>query len=310
MYCSILILQSSYSPGLNIGTFDAATIWVPDEEKVTSEAKSDVILDWGSKQESEYSKEGDDDENIEWVNTDEEEEKNDDDDDKSINLEKIDNEETDDELMHSEENVHDINEETDDELVHADEQLNGDEDKEMTNAEDSDTGNSDEEITNTAKVDAEKTEVVKDKIKKAELPPTSSILSVSSGFEIPQIQSPSILPVPISVISNPSVLTPIPKTPSVVLATTLLPPPTVSSISHVQLQTTTPIPSPLITTKAPPVTTIPDLLPAILQRVYVLEKDVQELKEVDNTTTLHALLRSEIPSTVNAYLGSSLGDTL
>nr|GEY82520.1 hypothetical protein [Tanacetum cinerariifolium] len=44
--------------------------------------------------------------------------------------------------------------------------------------------------------------------------------------------------------------------------------------------------------------------------VSVLEKDVQELKEVDRTTTNLALLRSKIPLVVNAYLGSSLGDAL
>ncbi|GJT62945.1 hypothetical protein Tco_1006478 [Tanacetum coccineum] len=63
-----------------------------------------------------------------------------------------------------------------------------------------------------------------------------------------------------------NVLTPIPETPSVAHAITLLPPPTVSSISH--------------------------------------------LKEADNTTTLCALFISEIPSTVNTYLGSSMGDAL
>ncbi|GKF08568.1 hypothetical protein Tco_0042792, partial [Tanacetum coccineum] len=51
---------------------------VPDEEKVTSEAN--VILEWGSEQESEYSEEEDDDEIIEWLDTDEEEEKKDEDD--------------------------------------------------------------------------------------------------------------------------------------------------------------------------------------------------------------------------------------
>ncbi|GKB07728.1 hypothetical protein Tco_0836012 [Tanacetum coccineum] len=313
---------------------------VLDEEKVTSKAKSNVILDWGSEQKSEYSEEGDDDENIEWVDTDEEEEKNDDYDDKSINLEKTGDEETGDEFVHSEENAQD-----DDELVHVDEQVNDDEDEEMTNAKDADTRNGDEEITNTAKVDVEKTEVVKNDIKKAKLPPTSSSLSVSSGFgnqflnlssdtsligivkdttdaeinslldvqiqqEIPQIQSPSILIVPMSMISVPSVLPPIPETTSVVLAITLLPPLTVSSILHVQLQTTTPIPSLLITTEAPLVTTIPHPLPAIIQRVSILKKDVQELKEVDNTTTLCASLRSKILSVVNAYLRSNLRDAL
>nr|GEY88687.1 hypothetical protein [Tanacetum cinerariifolium] len=54
----------------------------------------------------------------------------------------------------------------------------------------------------------------------------------------------------------------------------------------------------------------PDSLPTINQRVSVLEKDVQELKAVDHTTTLLASLRSKIPLVVNAYLGSSMGDAL
>ncbi|GKD28783.1 hypothetical protein Tco_1239561, partial [Tanacetum coccineum] len=86
------------------------------------------------------------------------------------------------------------------------------------------------------------------------------------------------------------VLTPIPETPSVGLATTLLPPPTVSSISHVQLQTTL-IPSLPINTETPSVTIIPDPLHAVIQSVSVLEKYVQELKEADNTTTLRTSLR-------------------
>ncbi|GKD31750.1 hypothetical protein Tco_1242528 [Tanacetum coccineum] len=55
---------------------------------------------------------------------------------------------------------------------------------------------------------------------------------------------------------------------------------------------------------------ISDPLYAVIQRVYVLEKDVQEFKEANNTTTLRAPLISKIPSTVNTYLGSSLGDAL
>ncbi|GJR00661.1 putative reverse transcriptase domain-containing protein [Tanacetum coccineum] len=54
------------------------------QENITSEAS--VILEWGSEQESEYSKEDqrDDDETIKWVDTDEEEEKKDDDDDDKV----------------------------------------------------------------------------------------------------------------------------------------------------------------------------------------------------------------------------------
>ncbi|GKE00046.1 hypothetical protein Tco_1388029 [Tanacetum coccineum] len=153
---------------------------VPDKEKVTS--KANVILEWGSEQESEYSEEEDDDETIEWVDTNEEEEKKDDDDDKRNNLEQTDDEETDDEFMHGEEHVKDDDEETDDEFVHGDEQVNVDEDEEMTNAKDEESMNGDEEITDATKVDAGKTEEVKDDAKKVELPPTSSSLSVSLGF--------------------------------------------------------------------------------------------------------------------------------
>ncbi|GKA49673.1 hypothetical protein Tco_0742746 [Tanacetum coccineum] len=50
---------------------------VPDEEKVTS--KENVILEWGSKQESEYSEEDQgDDEEVDWIDSDEDEEKKDD----------------------------------------------------------------------------------------------------------------------------------------------------------------------------------------------------------------------------------------
>nr|GFB75823.1 hypothetical protein [Tanacetum cinerariifolium] len=99
---------------------------------------------------------------------------------------------------------------------------------EMTKAEDADTRNSDEEITDTAKPNAKKTKEVKDDIKKVELPPTSSSLSVSLGFG---------------------------------------------------------------------------------NQFLNLSSDTS-LIEDENTTTLHALLKSEIPPAVNAYLGSSLGDEL
>ncbi|GJW03464.1 hypothetical protein Tco_1562320 [Tanacetum coccineum] len=45
-------------------------------------------------------------------------------------------------------------------------------------------------------------------------------------------------------------------------------------------------------------------------RVSDSEKEAKELKQVDHSTTLLSLIRSEVPSAVNEYLGSSLGDTL
>ncbi|GJV08062.1 hypothetical protein Tco_1345718, partial [Tanacetum coccineum] len=110
----------------------------------------------------------------------------------------------------------------------------------------------------------------------------NSLLDVQIQQEIPHNQSASALTVHVYVIFEPSILSPIPVFQLVAHATTLLPPPSVSTISPVLLQTTTPIPSPPITTKSLPIKMIPDPLPAIIQRVYVLEKDVQELKAVNH----------------------------
>nr|GFB61189.1 hypothetical protein [Tanacetum cinerariifolium] len=154
-------------------------------------------------------------------------------------------------------------EEIDDEFVHGNKQVKDDEDEEMTNVEDVDTGNGNDEITD------------------------------ASLF---------VLTVLVSMISEPFFLTPIPETPSLAHAITNLPPPPGSTISHVLIQSTTPISTPPIITEALSVTTILDPLHAIFQRVSVLEKDIQELKEAVNTTTLRASLKSEIPLAVMHFL--------
>ncbi|GKE13548.1 hypothetical protein Tco_1417099, partial [Tanacetum coccineum] len=243
---------------------------------------------------------------IDWVYSNEEEEKkdDDDDDDKSINIKETDDEET------------------DDKFVRGDEYVQENVDEEMKDAEVDVTRSGDKQMTDTTKADAEKSEEVKDDNKKAELPPSSSSLFVSSDAEInslldvqiqqeiPHIQSPSILTVPVSVIPKPLVLSPILEIPTETPVTTHQPPPSATTIIPILQQKSTPIPTPLITTVAPAVTTTPDPLPAIIQRVSVLKKDFQELKEVDHTTTHLASLRSKIPSAINAYLRSSLGDAL
>nr|GEW09310.1 integrase, catalytic region, zinc finger, CCHC-type, peptidase aspartic, catalytic [Tanacetum cinerariifolium] len=232
--------------------------------------------------------------------------------------EKTDDEETGDEHVHSEEHVQDDDEETDDEFIHGDEQVNDDEDEETTNAEVEESRNDDEEIIDAAKADAEKTEKVKDDTKKAKFPPSSSNLSVYLGFgdqflkissntsligtikdttdadinslldvkiqqEIPYIQSPSALNVPVLMISKPLVLTPMPKTPLLVHATTLLPYPSVSTIPPVLHQTTTPILTPPITTKSLSVTMILDPLHQVDYK-EMIEESVQAniINEVKN----------------------------
>nr|GEU87333.1 hypothetical protein [Tanacetum cinerariifolium] len=178
---------------------------------------------------------------------DEEKKKDDADNDKSIGLEMT------------------VDEETNDKFVHGKEQVNNNEDEEMTYSKVEESRKGDAKISDVAKADVEKIEKIKDDAKKAKLPPTSSSLSVSLGFDdqfiklssdtslvstvkdttdakinslldikiqskVPYIQSPFVLVVPILVIYEPSVLTPILKTPSVAHATTLLTPLSVSTI--------------------------------------------------------------------------------
>ncbi|GJX42585.1 hypothetical protein Tco_0257575 [Tanacetum coccineum] len=253
------------------------------------------LLGPGLEEKSEYSKEETVDEEIEWLTTYEEEEKKDDDeDDRSIDIKKTDDDKK---LI---------------EFVHY----------------------------------AEKTEVTKGDLEQAgKLPLISSSLSVSSDFgnqflklslntslngttkespdteinslldiqiqqEVPYIYLLSILTVPVLVNPEPTVLSPIPEIPLVTLARTPPPPSYVSNLTPVLQQTTTPIPTPPITTVAPAATTFLDPLPAIVQRVSVLEKDVQELKQVDQSPAIIATIRSEVPAAVDEYLGSSLEDTL
>nr|GEZ28226.1 hypothetical protein [Tanacetum cinerariifolium] len=56
--------------------------------------------------------------------------------------------------------------------------------------------------------------------------------------------------------------------------------------------------------------TVLDLLPVVVQRVYVLEKEVKEIKQVDLSTAVLASFKAQVPLVVNEYLGSTLGDTI
>ncbi|GJS60580.1 retrovirus-related pol polyprotein from transposon TNT 1-94 [Tanacetum coccineum] len=137
---------------------------VPDEEKDITE--ENVILEWGSKEESEYSEEDQlDDEEKDVKESDADDEG----DDHISNIQDTDDE--DDETESDEDEIYKYK-------IH----VHKDNDEEMLNAEVEDSDKGDEEDTNAAKADAEKTSEVKDDAMKSELPPTSSSLYVSSGF--------------------------------------------------------------------------------------------------------------------------------
>nr|GEV38187.1 hypothetical protein [Tanacetum cinerariifolium] len=86
------------------------------------------------------------------------------------------------------------------------------------------------------------------------------------------LQSPSILTIPISVISGPKILSPIPEIPIDTPVTTTLPPP------------------PL--------------------RVEELEKDVSTLKKIYHSAEALASFKSQVSTVIDNYLGSKLGDAL
>ncbi|GKC35033.1 hypothetical protein Tco_1047417 [Tanacetum coccineum] len=136
---------------------------VPDEEKDITKEK--VILERGDKQDSEHS----DDDNDDVEKDDKDGDADDEGNDHISNTQDADDEDV--ETESDEEDIYKYK-------IH----VLKDEDEEMINAEvdDSDKGN--EEITDAAKADAEKTSEAKDDAKKTELPPSSSSLSVSSGF--------------------------------------------------------------------------------------------------------------------------------
>ncbi|GKA39647.1 hypothetical protein Tco_0732198, partial [Tanacetum coccineum] len=189
--------------------------------------------------------------------------------------------------------------------------------EEMHDAKTVKTGKDKDEMTVAVEVDVEETaeeevddELVGNKVATADqakgitkLPLTTSSESVSSGF----------------VILEPLVLSPIPDIPTKTPVTTALSsPPIITTISLVQQQQTTPIPTPPITTEAPTFTTAVPETPTITTaaltdvqlRVAKLEKEVFKLKQVDHSAEVLTSIQSQVPSVVNAYLGTSLGDSL
>nr|GEU62120.1 hypothetical protein [Tanacetum cinerariifolium] len=241
---------------------------VLDEEKDIT--KENVILEWGDEQHNEHS----DDDNDDIIKDDKDGNADDEGDDHISDTQDADDE--------------DVKTESDEEDIYKYKiHVRKDEDEEMINAEVDDYDKGDEEITDAAKADAEKTsEEVKDDPKKTELPPSSSSLFVSLEvkiqYEVPHTQSPSMLNVPVFVISEPTIPTPVQESPSTAFATTL-PPLSQSTTPSVPQQTTTSIPT-LPTTIDPQTikTVVPEsnALTIVELRVAKLEKDVSKVRDV------------------------------
>ncbi|GJU62888.1 retrovirus-related pol polyprotein from transposon TNT 1-94 [Tanacetum coccineum] len=291
---------------------------VPDEKKDISEEK--VILECGSEQESEYSKED---------QLDEEKDDKDGDADDEGDDHISDTQYADDKDAETESDI--------DEIYKYKIYVHKDMDTEMGEPETVEQENKEKDvITDAAKPDVEKSAEEEGDAEKAvgsnfpvkestEFPlpsssfsdtaeaDVSSLMDIQIQQETPQIQSPSVQKVPVLVIPETTNLPPIPKilteTP---LSTVVSLPHVTPTISTVQ-QTTTPIPTPPITTDAPTITTaVPesDALSVVQLRVAKLEKDVSELKNINLFVEALATLKSQVPNVVDEYLGSKLGDAL
>ncbi|GJZ27232.1 retrovirus-related pol polyprotein from transposon TNT 1-94 [Tanacetum coccineum] len=152
-----------------------------------------------------------------------------------------------------------------------------DEDEEMINAkvDDSDKGFGDQILK--LSFDSSLVSIVKDTTDAK----INSLLEVMIHSEVPHTQSPSVLSVPVFVISEPTIPTPVQETPSTATKTSL-PPSSITTTPSVPQQTKTLIPIPTITTDAPTIT-------------IAVPKS-------------NALTASQVPSVVDNYLGSKVGD--
>ncbi|GKE51391.1 hypothetical protein Tco_1486547 [Tanacetum coccineum] len=264
------------------------------------------------------------------------------DDDKSINLTKTNDEEetqeSDDEFVHTSDDYVPTDDETQDNVKLADEDKA---DEEIIDAEKIEAKHEEiyQEVASAQVQDEGQVTinvVPATHTEKVDAPPSSSSRSVSSNYssiflnlgnissaetkiismldvkvqqEILKIQSSSLLIVPVLIIPKPTVLSSIPKITTEAPTTTISPliPPFIPILPHL-----TPIPTPTTTEATTSTLAVPEseTLSAIHLRVSDLENKVKQLKNVDHSTLLFATIKSDVPTAVKEYLGTSLGDAL
>ncbi|GJZ67217.1 hypothetical protein Tco_0630457 [Tanacetum coccineum] len=132
-----------------------------------------------------------------------------------------------------------------------------------------------------------------------EIPPTSSSLSVLSGFgnqflnlSSDTFLSPTLLNAHVSVILEQTVLKP-----------TLI----VTTITSM-LQHTTPIPTPPIVSETPLVTIVYDPLPAVIQRLFDLENKFKAWTRVDHFEAIEASVQANVINEVKNQLPKVVKD--
>ncbi|GKC00095.1 hypothetical protein Tco_0986231 [Tanacetum coccineum] len=205
--------------------------------------------------------------------------------------------------------TNDDEEETDNEFVHTPEDyLYGDFNVRVLDVVQDDEGEEDADMINVAHVQVEQTQEQTTGVQEesgAEMA-MGSMLDINVQHEAPR--SSILLTIHVSVILKHTVFNP-----SEIVTTTLAT--TITSLLSSlfpNLQQSTPIPTPTTTEATTLTFVVPEseTLSALHKRITNIKKDVKELKDVDNSTTVIATIKSEIPNAVKEYLGSSLDDAL
>ncbi|GJZ22887.1 hypothetical protein Tco_0559926, partial [Tanacetum coccineum] len=221
----------------------------------------------------------------------------------------------DDEYIHTPEDYvptdDETNEETNDveeeEYDRIDRELYGDVNVRLTNAKPDDEDKGDKEMFNAEIVDAEHKNVIQESAgnqvkddaqatQKTKVPLHSS--SISSDYAAKYLNFDNIPPIDTEVFSIPETVTTASATTISSLLTSLFP--------HLQQSTPTPTGATTSTIAVPNSET----LTTPHQRISNLEKDVKELKDVDNSTKVISIIQSKVPKVVKEYLGSSLDDAM
>ncbi|GKD62584.1 hypothetical protein Tco_1300093 [Tanacetum coccineum] len=240
-----------------------------------------VILEWGDEQDSEYS--DDDNDNVE------KDDKDGDADDKGDDH-ISDTQDADDEDVKTESDEDDIYKYK----IH----VRKDEDEETINAKVDDSDKGDEEITDAAKVDAKKTSEVKDDAKKTKLPLSSSSLFVYLGFSDHFLK----------LSSDSSFVSTVKDTTDIEINSLLevkiqyeVPHTQSSSVLSVHVSVISEPTVPTLVQESPSTATVTTLPPPSVSTIPYL-------KTVDYSTKALAILKSQVPSVVDNYLGSKVGD--
>ncbi|GJZ38675.1 hypothetical protein Tco_0585238 [Tanacetum coccineum] len=218
-----------------------------------------------------------------------------------------DEEETEDEFVHTPPNYVPTDDETNDEsndvteevYERINEELYGDVNIRLTDAKPDDEDKGDKEMTNAEIKDDEHENVNQEGV-------VVFMLDINVQHEVPRTLT--LLTIPVSIIPEHNVINPS-ETVTTALATTISSLLT-SLFPHLQQSTPIPTPTTIEATTSNIVVSKSETLAALRLRVTYLEKDVKELKDVDNSIKVISTIQAEVPKAVKEYLRSSMDDAM